>query len=699
MVEQKMKQVLDSISNIAFLMDRQGVILEVNKHFRNGCQDENRIIIGEHITRFVERKVFNHIINQWSEVDKQVPFVAFEGKCFETLCGVSDFSGWGFPLANDSSIFCGIIHIKSIFDDVCASKSEALISVLSKISVIFASEKNLDFSVTMRKVLKEAAEVLEFDRCYVYGFDEHYQQAHLLYDWTKKEVVSVKNSNEVLPFSALEPYLLSYQKDELIVINDVSMLADGFAKDLMLEAQVGCLIAAPLIMDGVRIGLLGLDTRKPRRRVNQMEMRLLSDLAFIVSSVLANQRLGRLLDISEGKLTSLIDDMHEVLYTLQPDLTVTYISKNVVALFGYTKEEIVGRRFTDFLDSNYYKHIDDIPWANIKNRDDLELCFRAKNGASVWVKTRIRMHMRGSEVMYSQGILYDITESKIKSEALAKSEERYRLLVTQMQDGLAIFDVVFNQNDDPVDLHYVDINDAYARITGLSHSIIGKNLKEVLPNVESYWIERLSNVAMTQVPTQFEDFNNDLNRWFRVSVYSIQLNQCSIIVEDITEQKERLKEVEYLSYHDALTGLYNRYFIDESITRLDTLRNYPFALIMLDVNGMKEMNDTHGHAQGDVLLKEYANQLRMIFREDDIIGRMGGDEFIVLLPKTSKKDVEQLLSRLDHIHLPSFDGQYRVSVAHGFAIKSVENQDIRAVLVEADNRMYEHKRFMKQSAD
>ena len=103
---------------------------------------------------------------------------------------------------------------------------------------------------------------------------------------------------------------------------------------------------------------------------------------------------------------------------------------------------------------------------------------------------------------------------------------------------------------------------------------------------------------------------------------------------DITEYRKKEEEIKYLSYHDQLTGLYNRRFYEEELKRLDTTRNLPIAIIMGDVNGLKVVNDSLGHAKGDELLKKVAHAITKGCREGDIVARHGGDEFVVLLPKT-----------------------------------------------------------------
>ena len=113
-----------------------------------------------------------------------------------------------------------------------------------------------------------------------------------------------------------------------------------------------------------------------------------------------------------------------------------------------------------------------------------------------------------------------------------------------------------------------------------------------------------------------------------------------------TEKIERLKQVEYLSLHDHMTGLYNRRYMHDSIKRLDTRRNLPFSMIYMDLNGLKLINDSLGHEMGDRLIVSVANVLRDMLRSDDIVGRLGGDEFLILLPRTDNEGAEKISERI-----------------------------------------------------
>lgn len=164
-----------------------------------------------------------------------------------------------------------------------------------------------------------------------------------------------------------------------------------------------------------------------------------------------------------------------------------------------------------------------------------------------------------------------------------------------------------------------------------------------------------------------------------------------LVFRDRTEKIERQKEIEYLSLHDHLTGLYNRRYMHDSIKRLDTKRNLPFSVIYMDVNGLKLVNDTLGHEMGDRLLKKIAETLTCILRSDDIIGRLGGDEFLVLLPKTNKIQTETVVERISASLKNTELDPVIISLAIGHSVKTKLDQDMEDILKRAESRMYHDK--------
>ncbi len=151
------------------------------------------------------------------------------------------------------------------------------------------------------------------------------------------------------------------------------------------------------------------------------------------------------------------------------------------------------------------------------------------------------------------------------------------------------------------------------------------------------------------------------------------------------------KTIRYLSFHDRLTGLYNRHFLEEEMDRLDTERQLPISMIMADLNGLKLINDTYGHAMGDELLKAVAGILTRSCRGDDIIARWGGDEFIVLLPRTPPEEADRICRRIARNSRDTFVEGVPVSIALGVGNKSEVGIELFEVLRRAEDDMYKQK--------
>lgn len=163
------------------------------------------------------------------------------------------------------------------------------------------------------------------------------------------------------------------------------------------------------------------------------------------------------------------------------------------------------------------------------------------------------------------------------------------------------------------------------------------------------------------------------------------------------ELESTFKQVEYLSYHDQLTGLYNRRFFEEELKRLDIQRNLPITIVMADVNGLKLTNDAFGHTIGDELLNKVAEVIKSACRADDIIARLGGDEFVILLPKTDRYEAEQIVRRIKSLCLKEKVSFLDLSVSFGWETKTQEDEEIHEILKKAEDYMYKKKLFESPS--
>ena len=161
------------------------------------------------------------------------------------------------------------------------------------------------------------------------------------------------------------------------------------------------------------------------------------------------------------------------------------------------------------------------------------------------------------------------------------------------------------------------------------------------------------------------------------------------IYQDITERKIFEEHARFTSYHDSLTGLFNQAFIEEEIQRLDTARQLPISVIMADLDNLKLVNDAFGHVEGDKLIIQTGNLLRSCCRQEDIVARCGGDEFLVLLPGTSLQDAGKIADRIRE----GCNGNLKenfipLSIALGLAAKTDVTEDFVQIIRKADEEMY-----------
>ena len=189
-----------------------------------------------------------------------------------------------------------------------------------------------------------------------------------------------------------------------------------------------------------------------------------------------------------------------------------------------------------------------------------------------------------------------------------------------------------------------------------------------------------------------------------ISVFGIITFICILLLDlynDITLRKMEQQEKELLikrAYTDELTQINNRRFCSEYMDKLLKDNNQEYSIISLDVNNLKQINDTYGHAKGDILIKSAANIISEAFNKTGIVGRMGGDEFIVILHTDKTDTINDLINSfkniLDEVNAKTKD--LYVSIAYGYATYSdVEDKNIESVYKLADERMYEHKKVMK----
>jgi diguanylate cyclase (GGDEF)-like protein len=176
--------------------------------------------------------------------------------------------------------------------------------------------------------------------------------------------------------------------------------------------------------------------------------------------------------------------------------------------------------------------------------------------------------------------------------------------------------------------------------------------------------------------------------------------------KEIVQRRDVEKKLRFMGTHDILTGAYNRLFLDEELIRLEQSRDYPvsiilsdISIILSDIDGLKETNDRLGHEAGDELIRRANQVLRSSIREGDILARIGGDEFAVLLPDTGEETAWDISNRIRN-KKNEFNASHRdMPVRLSLGTATARRGSLQTIFNEADKRMYEEKAVRKRNQD
>ncbi len=302
--------------------------------------------------------------------------------------------------------------------------------------------------------------------------------------------------------------------------------------------------------------------------------------------------------------------------------------------------------------------------------------------------------VQDGETVRLVGSVRERTAEKAAREALQESEEKYRTLVENANDVIVIL-----QDD-----RCVYANTAVQRMLGMQkEEVIGSRwMQHIHP---SGYLRSLGPPADGS-ESEFDIYEAELQHkdGSRVHV-EVNANMITyqgdpaelVIIRDITQRRRAERQLHYLSFHDQLTGVYNRAYFEEQVSHLDAARQRPLSIVMADINGLKLVNDAFGHQEGDRFLQKVALTLREGCRREDVVARIGGDEFAILLPRTSLGEAEEIAGRLRECCRQSDHKHFTISLSIGVATKYEEEEDIWSLFSEAEEQMYRDKILQQDS--
>jgi diguanylate cyclase (GGDEF)-like protein/PAS domain S-box-containing protein len=384
--------------------------------------------------------------------------------------------------------------------------------------------------------------------------------------------------------------------------------------------------------------------------------------------------------------------------------TISFANNRMAELLGCTVSELRGEVFTDYLhpaDSEPAKiDMHKLVTGELEEVTS-EVHFIRKDGADFWGYFSAVRLVRDDESLQGFMIsIYDVTEQRETERKMSIIESNYWEIFNSTYDALFVHDAYTGA--------IVDANKTVEKMYGYSREeIFFMNVHDFSAGEPPYSLNeaiRFIRKAVEEGSQTYEWLSKKKGGelfWAEVSLTASHIGgegRVLAIVRDITDRKEIEKRLQYLSAHDSLTGLYNRAHFETEYERASKGRNYPISLIMADLDGLKVVNDSQGHAAGDHLIKAAAGLLRGAFRPDDLVARIGGDEFAVLLLQADEHITSLALKRIRdaavRLHADKDSIQVRFSLGSATAITP---EEIDGLLNQADMRMYEDKATRKLS--
>lgn len=402
---------------------------------------------------------------------------------------------------------------------------------------------------------------------------------------------------------------------------------------------------------------------------------------------------------SEEKYRTLVEQASDAIFVADADGRYVDVNSAGCKLSGYTREEILQLRMQDFT-----RVLPSTPlrFAELRAGNALltEREMIRKDGSSIWVEISARQLPDGN----LQGIVRDVTQRK-------RVEDKLRQLSSAVEHSPSAIMIT----DVNGCIEYV--NPKFTELTGYAFSeVLGKNPRILKSNNTPRQVyAELWQTILAGLDWRGEFLNRKKNGelfWENASISAI-MNSSGVIThfvavnEDITSRKEAEEKIkrlnaglEQLAMTDYLTSLYNRrYFVQRGAEEFKRAwrTSQPLSLLMLDIDHFKKVNDTHGHAAGDMVLQQIGSALKSSLRETDILGRMGGEEFAILLPNTSLKEAGMLAERIRlavggaPFEIPS--KSLAVTISIGVAMITDEMSGIDDMLRNADLAMYRAKHY------
>ena len=564
--------------------------------------------------------------------------------------------------------------------------------LLFDISSEFLNVKINAMDISVIKSLEKISYLIKANRVFFMKYNSDYTQARCLYHWDDKfkEDRNVKSNDFGISISK---WLKSNKKGNVNWIQSQNSKTSDEEKEYLEENHILTMLMVPIMSKKECFGFLSFEFSEKEEKQQDMIASLLTNYGQLLLTLMKRKSNEEEIIEKTSEMESFFLVSLDFLCILDQFGQFSKLNKAWEQIFGYKAEDMVGKKVTDFVHEQDIWHTEQIFKELENGKTVLNFVNQIRTSSNEYRMIEWSIKPHGSDYFAAAR---DVSGRKVLEDTLFLQKELYQTTLLSIGDGVISFD----ENDE-----IKIMNQAAAQLCGIDQQdASGKKIDRIFAVLRDPLsgrdINPVEEVRLSGKRIQYDQLlaanmhNQEILIETTVSpVYSIdsKVQGSVMIFKNVTESKKKQIDSLYLSLHDYLTGLYNRRFFEEEMIRLDTKRNLPLSVIMIDVNGLKLTNDAFGHEEGDQLLKKVAQIIKTECRHDEIAARLGGDEFAVLLPKTDSQNCEMIMQRIQKACKKSTRQTVVVSVAAGFSVKKRADESIDEILKMADNNMYRNK--------
>lgn len=557
-----------------------------------------------------------------------------------------------------------------------------------------------DINEFLKFVLGKALEIFESEYGYIFLYDED-KKEFTLHTWT----------NGVMPDCTTEfnpdIYFLEntglwgevVRQRKAIIMNDYdqpSELKKGYP-----EGHVGIkrFMAIPVFYNKKIVAIVGLANKKEEySEIDLNQLTILIHSAWFINETKTQARINR---EERDRFDKIINQLPIIFSEVNIDGSIRYVNEGFKTHFAEAYEkhkggcalhllpederEIIKRDYLSLTPANqigdYIQHIEDknkwIQWKQMANFDDAnELISYYSLGIDITDRKKLELNER----------------QELEQIKAAMENHRAVMIFLEIDDGRIIYanraasEFYGYSNEELLKMHINEIN-------MLDEDTLKFMRQNISPNNKDYYVvpHRLKNGEIKMVDGYGSKIDFENRKVLFLTIF------------DVTEKENAMKEIKRLAYHDHLTGVYNRRYLDETFKKLNEDKNKPLALILGDINGLKLVNDTYGMNIGDQLIIQSVNLMKEIIPKNSLLARIGGDEFMILIPNADEKMVYKLTDELEKglektINLDS-KGEIEVflSVSYGYSIQDNISKNMDYLVREAELHLKRKKSYNERS--